>query len=160
MKFGQLKDMDLREVWPYEANNFAPWLAENLSHLAEAIGIPLELEGTEISMFRVIRACGVKKILNSMDLIPVHDALSLEWVLCRVDNPRPITSRVKGYPLKYSSPRQAASRESCWPTRSRAWTGGRDAPVSRAMPHARLLERRWSRSVCSWSDGMKPEVRS
>ena len=68
------------------------------------------------------------------DLIPVHDALSLEWVLCRVDNPRPITSR--------------------------AWTGGRDAPVSRAMPHARLLERRWSRSVCSWSDGMKPEVRS
>ena len=25
--------MDLREVWPYEANNFAPWLAENLSHL-------------------------------------------------------------------------------------------------------------------------------
>ena len=37
MKFGQLKDMDLREVWPYEANNFTPWLAENLSHLAEAI---------------------------------------------------------------------------------------------------------------------------
>ena len=42
--------MDLREVWPYEANNFTPWLAENLSHLAEAIGIPLELEGTEIAV--------------------------------------------------------------------------------------------------------------
>ena len=50
MKFGQLKDIDLREVWPYEANNFTPWLAENLSHLAEAIGIPLELEGTEIAV--------------------------------------------------------------------------------------------------------------
>ena len=50
MKFGQLKDMDLREVWPDEANNFTPWLAENLSHLAEAIGIPLELEGTEIAV--------------------------------------------------------------------------------------------------------------
>ena len=49
MKFGQLKDMDLREVWPYEANNFTPWLAENLSHLAEAIGIPLKLDGTEIA---------------------------------------------------------------------------------------------------------------
>ena len=50
MKFGQLKDMDIRDVWPYEANNFTPWLAENLSHLAEAIGIPLELEGTEIAV--------------------------------------------------------------------------------------------------------------
>ena len=66
----------------------------------------------------------------------------------------------KRNPLKYSSPRQAASRELCWPTRSRAWTGGRDAPVSRAMPPGRLLERRWSRSVCSWSDDMKPEVRT
>ena len=42
--------------------------------------------------------------LNSMDLIPVHDALSLEWVLCRVDNPRPITSRVKGYPFEVLLP--------------------------------------------------------
>ena len=51
MKFGQLKDMDLREVWPYEANNFTPWLAENLSpSCPEAIGIPLELEGTEIAV--------------------------------------------------------------------------------------------------------------
>ena len=50
MKFGQLKDIDLREAWPHEANDFTPWLAENLPHLAEAIGIPLELEGTEIAV--------------------------------------------------------------------------------------------------------------
>lgn len=50
MKFGQLNDIDLREAWPNEANNFTPWLAENLPHLAEAIGIPLELEGTEIAV--------------------------------------------------------------------------------------------------------------
>ena len=49
-KFGQLNDIDLREAWPNEANNFTPWLAENLPHLAEAIGIPLELEGTEIAV--------------------------------------------------------------------------------------------------------------
>ena len=48
MKFGQLKDIDLRDAWPHEANNFTPWLAENLPLLAEAIGIPLELEGTEV----------------------------------------------------------------------------------------------------------------
>ena len=70
--------------------------------------------------------------------------------------------RSRDTPLKSSSQRQAASRESCWPIRSRAWTGGRNAPVSRAMPPGRLSGRRWRRSVssCSWSDGMKPEVRT
>ena len=40
MQFGQLRDVDLREVWPHEANAFTPWLADNLPQLAEAIGIP------------------------------------------------------------------------------------------------------------------------
>lgn len=45
VEFGELRDVDLREVWPHEAHNFTPWLAEreNLSRLSRAIGIP-ELE--------------------------------------------------------------------------------------------------------------------
>ena len=50
MEFAQLKDIDLREAWQHEANDFTPWLAENLPHLAEAIGIPLGLEGTEMAV--------------------------------------------------------------------------------------------------------------
>ncbi len=46
----QLKIVDLREAWAHEAHNFTPWLAENIGQLSEAVGIPLEVEGTEVSV--------------------------------------------------------------------------------------------------------------
>ena len=46
-EFGDLEIIDLREAWPHEAQNFTPWLADNLDGLSKAIGIPLEAEGTE-----------------------------------------------------------------------------------------------------------------
>jgi hypothetical protein len=45
--FGTLADVPLREAWAHEAHRFTPWLAENLDRLAAAVGIPLELTGTE-----------------------------------------------------------------------------------------------------------------
>lgn len=50
MKFGELKNVALREVWSHEANDFTPWLAENMERLSDAIGIPMELEGTEVEV--------------------------------------------------------------------------------------------------------------
>ena len=50
MELGELRDINLREVWPHEANDFTPWLAENLSRLSQAIGIPLELEDQEVAV--------------------------------------------------------------------------------------------------------------
>ncbi len=38
----RLMTVDLREVWPNEAADFTPWLAENLDGLGEALGIDLE----------------------------------------------------------------------------------------------------------------------
>ena len=46
-KFGALENVPLREAWPHEANNFTPWLADNLDRLAEAIAIDLEPIQTE-----------------------------------------------------------------------------------------------------------------
>ena len=46
-KFGALENVHLREAWPHEANNFTPWLADNLDRLAEAIAIDLEPIQTE-----------------------------------------------------------------------------------------------------------------
>lgn len=50
MEFGELKDVNLRDVWPNEAHNFTPWLADNLERLSRVIGIPLEAEGTEVAV--------------------------------------------------------------------------------------------------------------
>ena len=47
---GTLKEVSLREAWSHEAHSFTPWLAENLDRLSTAIGIPLELEGQEVSV--------------------------------------------------------------------------------------------------------------
>ena len=50
LKFGELKNVTLRDVWGHEANEFTPWLAANMERLSEAIGVPLELEGTEVAV--------------------------------------------------------------------------------------------------------------
>ena len=47
VSFGTLADVALREAWAHEAHSFTPWLAANLDRLSAAIGIPLELTGTE-----------------------------------------------------------------------------------------------------------------
>jgi len=50
IQFGRLTDLPLRDAWKHEALEFTPWLAENIDHLSEAIGIPLELTGTEVAV--------------------------------------------------------------------------------------------------------------
>ena len=46
----ELLEVNVREAWAHEAHNFTPWLAENISGLEKAIGLPLELEGQEVSV--------------------------------------------------------------------------------------------------------------
>lgn len=49
---GRLSRVELRDIWLSEATDFTPWLAreENLSVLAEALGMDLELEAQERSV--------------------------------------------------------------------------------------------------------------
>lgn len=48
VSFDRLRDVSLREAWPHEARGFTPWLAQNIDHIAEAVGMPLEITGTEV----------------------------------------------------------------------------------------------------------------
>ena len=49
-KLGTLKNVNLREAWSHEAQDFTPWLADNLEYLSNEIGIQLELEGQEVKV--------------------------------------------------------------------------------------------------------------
>jgi hypothetical protein len=46
-EFGDLKRVDLRELWPHEAIDFTPWLSENISMLSNTLGLDLEIIGRE-----------------------------------------------------------------------------------------------------------------
>ncbi len=52
-KLGKLKEItNIREIWPDEAKDFTPWLAEeeNIGILSETLGIDLTVDDTEVSV--------------------------------------------------------------------------------------------------------------
>lgn len=50
IEFGRLRDIPLRSAWMNEARDFTPWLAGNIDHLGDAIGISLELVAKEAAV--------------------------------------------------------------------------------------------------------------
>lgn len=46
-QLGKLEPVDPRKIWADEAQDFTPWLAENLDRLSEELGMDLVLEGIE-----------------------------------------------------------------------------------------------------------------
>ena len=53
INLGKLKEIkDLRMVWPHEALDFTPWLADedNISLLADAVGLEITVDETESSV--------------------------------------------------------------------------------------------------------------
>ena len=69
-KFAPFHRVELRDIWSHEAQDFTPWLAQNLVFLAEALGMDLELEATEkrVGDFRADIVC-LNKIDNSRVVI-------------------------------------------------------------------------------------------
>lgn len=51
-QLGTLNRVEVRALWPDEAADFTPWLArdENIARLAEALGLELEVEHTEVAV--------------------------------------------------------------------------------------------------------------
>ncbi|MBG0824926.1 hypothetical protein HS048_29950 [Planomonospora sp. ID91781] len=49
---GRLELVPLRSIWPNEAKDFTPWLADNLDVLGQAVGLALELRHREYAVGR------------------------------------------------------------------------------------------------------------
>lgn len=49
-KFGELKEIPIREVWAHEAYDFTPWLADNIGALGDALGLSLRVKQTEFAV--------------------------------------------------------------------------------------------------------------
>src|SRR3972149_9012953 len=47
-ELGKLQRIDAREVWKHEAQEFTPWLKENISLLGAALGLDLDLVEAEV----------------------------------------------------------------------------------------------------------------
>lgn len=50
MQFGKIKKLNPRDIWPKEAKDFTPWLADNIGALGEALGMELELKDMEAAV--------------------------------------------------------------------------------------------------------------
>ncbi|MDA7423613.1 hypothetical protein [Thalassococcus lentus] len=48
--FSRLIEIPPRDAWGREDRDFTPWLADNIDYLSEAIGLSLELTGTEVAV--------------------------------------------------------------------------------------------------------------
>jgi len=49
-ELGELTAVELTKAWPNEPQDFTPWLRDNIAKLGDAIGMDLEVEGTEVSV--------------------------------------------------------------------------------------------------------------
>ena len=49
-ELSSIKKVDIREVWPNEAENFTPWLAEHIAELGLALDLELESTGVEAAV--------------------------------------------------------------------------------------------------------------
>lgn len=46
-ELSRIERVDVRQVWPHEAEDFTPWLGEHLADLGDALGLDLELQSLE-----------------------------------------------------------------------------------------------------------------
>ena len=71
---GALEPVALRCVWPHEAHDFTPWLAENLDKLADILGVNLDLEDIEVQVERY-RADIVARIPQDGTVVLIENQL-------------------------------------------------------------------------------------
>ena len=71
-------NVNLRDIWPHEALDFTPWLAENLDLLGDALGLKLELVQTEAPVGGPPYSCDILARETNKDVLVAIEN-QLEW---------------------------------------------------------------------------------
>ena len=50
MDFSELRDIDLREAWQSEDEDFTPWLSDNLQRLSRVLGVAIDPDDSEVAV--------------------------------------------------------------------------------------------------------------
>ena len=79
VEIGTLDRVAVREVWPKEAGDFTPWLAENVELISEAMGMDLQLEGQEVKVGNYSADLVLKEI-SSGAVVPFPGSVDLVLV--------------------------------------------------------------------------------
>lgn len=76
LNFGEVKKVNLRDIWKHEANDFTPWLENNINTLGNSLGLDLEVLEREANHgdFSVDL---VAKDLGSGDIVIIENQLTL-----------------------------------------------------------------------------------
>ena len=74
-EIGSLTKVPIREVWPNEAADLTPWLAENPDILSEALGVRLELVDTEVQVGESFSADILFRVRNANALVVVENMM-------------------------------------------------------------------------------------
>ena len=74
-EIGSLTKVPIREVWPNEAADLTPWLADNPDILSEALGVRLELVDTEVQVGESFSADILFRVRNANALVVVENMM-------------------------------------------------------------------------------------
>lgn len=75
INYSELERVPLREIWPHEASNFTPWLADHIEALGDELGLELELTRTE-ALVGDFSLDILAKDLNSSSTVIIENQLS------------------------------------------------------------------------------------
>ena len=73
-KLSDLSNMNVRDVWGHEANDFTPWLSDNLDRLSAKLGVNLEFEVREVQVGSY-RADIVARVPEDDTRVPIENQL-------------------------------------------------------------------------------------
>ena len=75
VQLGKIEKVNVRDIWPNEAADFTPWLADNLDQLGKVLNCDLELDSTEAPVGNY-RLDILARVVNTDELVAIENQIA------------------------------------------------------------------------------------